>query len=90
MYNRELESASIWNTSKANFKTDKIDYYIDRLDFLIMGPETTKHLAFLTQILSKILGHNSKYEWGIVKGVVIYGNYKLVYFYLLSYYFNNY
>jgi hypothetical protein len=55
-----------------------------------MGPETTKHLAFLAQILSKILGRNSKYEWGIVKGVVIYGNYKLVYFYLLSYYFNNY
>jgi hypothetical protein len=35
IYNREFDNASIWSTSKTNYRINKVDCCIDKSDFLI-------------------------------------------------------
>jgi hypothetical protein len=75
VYNRESNSASIWSINKVDCNIDITNYSTDRLDFSIIGLETIVDLAFLTHFSSRILGCNSEYGWGNVKGVITHGNY---------------
>jgi hypothetical protein len=58
--------------------------------FLNHKIKNNKTFNFLTHFSPKFSGHNLEYGGGNFKGVVIYDNYLLVYFYLLSYYFKDY
>lgn len=78
--------------NKANYSTNNLDYNAIRItsNLWITRLETTLGLAFLTIFSSKIPGHNLKYGWGNVKGIVTSGNNLLICFYLFSYCFRNY
>jgi hypothetical protein len=72
-------TANNWSIScltiVAYCRTDITYCCINKSKFLITWLETRKHLAFLTHFLSRILGHNSKYRWGNVKGMITCDNY---------------
>lgn len=77
VYNKELDSVAIWSISRTYYRIDKANCCTNISKFWITISETTKHLVFLAHSLSKFLGHNLEYMWG-VNGAIEHRSQRLV------------